>query len=1019
MRHNYQGSSWHSPGSSHHSPLTVTDPSIAIPDPNSENQQPAQNEPTKSSVGSSDLLHFNDNYSALLQNLTNENPNIIPQSFNNPPTDVPNQNQTNNNTSSGNDFSTEKQSLDTLLQHYQNLIGKPAVQNEAATTSATTKSSVTPPTNEPVCNYCRQKGTKCFMIPNLGKCIECETNRIQCFFPNSVKSNKRERVDNNNLQTQNGPKKIKQESVVNNGNNSPNHYYSDFLQTLNNTISTSASNLPMPNANLNMNINMGMNPSAQYNQVQTQPENVQSQLPVQYPRSSFYVGPTSVYDINLINHVKLDNIDQIQLSKSLALRKVATDVQFILRDDLNRELYLKQEQEVDVVETLIYPHGKLLIEIFFSLVHPYFPILHERVFLEKYARSYRELTAPLLAAIYSLALQWWDFHPKLIGFPKPDVVNKLNDIAFKSFFNRIERPKLSMVQTGLLILQCRSENRNNWVLSSVVVSLAEELGLGVDCQDWRLPKWEKDLRRRLAWAVWMEDKWMSLNEARHSHLILGRNWMVKPLQSDDFPPTSSMITNGGATENNNNSRKEPPSFIGTPQFDMSLTAEDYTNGTLIYHQMVSLSIILGEIMDTFYTQGAITVNTNIEQVLKLAKPLQLKLREWYHSLPSQISMSTFTPKRFIVNATLTLAYFAAEITLHRKIISTLRSDTPKELVHVCRQAAKTRLIAAIEFIRDLKNEHINAFWYTCSTSNLMLIGTFAALLYVTSPTKEESDMFRDCLRNYIWILRVGSKAFDKFGHALNNIHMLLTQIPGLLTDDLDHLKEAGAPKPFSHIPQSQHLKTASPAMTEQGSPSTLNQFKNMAPELLQNLTNIQATATTTTSVTPAVASNSEMTHTPTHLGSPSKKQPMPTSAGRRSRELDNNVDNQSPGGSTVTGSTTNNNNINNLPRKSSNHEESVFQSSRTSNPASQPNTPQIHKPSHVSPTSHNTGSDLNNLSMDLGAPLNQPESTASVIGAHDSPNRNNAFTIDKDGSAQEDGNNITENNNDPSSLDQK
>ena len=113
--------------------------------------------------------------------------------------------------------------------------------------------------------------------------------------------------------------------------------------------------------------------------------------------------------------MKLDKIEQVQLSKNLALRKVSPTAQFILRDDFNQELYLKQEHDIDLVEKLVHPHGKILVEIFFKLIHPYFPILHERVFLEKYSRSYRELTAPILASIYSLALQWWDFHPQLVG----------------------------------------------------------------------------------------------------------------------------------------------------------------------------------------------------------------------------------------------------------------------------------------------------------------------------------------------------------------------------------------------------------------------------------------------------------------------------------------------------------------------------------------------------------------------------------------------------------------------------
>ena len=214
--------------------------------------------------------------------------------------------------------------------------------------------------------------------------------------------------------------------------------------------------------------------------------------------------------------------------------------------------------------------------------------------------------------------------------------------------------------------------------------------------------------------------------------------MIKLLNFDDFPMNSPTILNslqndqsGSSPTSSSDMKSHQIAFGNLPIFNMNPSLEDFKNGTLMFQQMVSLSIILGEIMDTFYTQGSITINKSIEQVLKLAKPLQLKLREWYHSLPKNLSMSYATPQKLNPNSTLTLAYFATEITLHRKIICALNPQTPKELVQVCRTAARTRLVAAIEFIRDLKNEHINAFWYNCSTGNLMLIGTFAALLYVT------------------------------------------------------------------------------------------------------------------------------------------------------------------------------------------------------------------------------------------------------------------------------------------------
>lgn len=897
------------------------------------------------------MLNFNDDYTSILNNLTNGN--------NSSPDKIQSQPQQQDKSSSGMD----KGSLDMLLQHYQELLNR---SNSSANSPQFVPSSGTngaPSPNvsvrtqntltEKPCDHCRRRRTKCIVPPESDSCVPCDTKGIKCTFSElpsgkvaadvlQKQMNKRDRVDeninvhellkrtkfSNNNQNKNSntninnsnPNSNNNNNNINNninnagGNNSnsntpnneltsdsannlPIQYYNDAIQNWYKS-QTSYEQPPYPYQRNASEFNNGAaqkaSPSSLYafNQFnygmnsgqpqQQQPltsgqQSIQRQInyaqsSIQYPRSSYFVGPTSIFDINLINHMKLDKIEQVQLSKNVALRKVSPNAQFILRDDFNQELYLKQERDIDLVEKLVHPHGKILVEIFFKLIHPYFPILHERVFLEKYSRSYRELTAPILASIYSLALQWWDFHPQLIGSPKPDVANQLNDIALKTFYEVFERPKLSIVQAGLLILHCRSECPNNWVLCSEVVALSEELGLGVDCQDWRLPRWERGLRRRLAWAVWAQDKWTALLESRNSHLILGRNWMVKLLTEDDFPDKSPIIT---SSQRNKQPSHRPLGPIGNSSIlDISPTDEDFNSGKLLFRQMVSLSIILGEIMDTFYTIGAIKTTTKIEHVLKLAKPLQLKLREWYHSLPHKLSMSNYTPGSYNSNATLTLAYFSAEITLHRKIISTLSPDSPPELVPVCRTAAKTRLIAAIEFIRDLKTEHINSFWYTSSTGNLALIGTFSALLYVTAPTKDEALVFRDCLRNYIWILRMSSRSFERAGNALDRIHMLLTQIPGLLTDEpatqpfvppksqspYNPSSSYNPPNPpsnqHSHPQQQQQQQpgpSQQPFFNSQspyfGSPhasfdnlnnSAFKQLKNLPPEILQGLTSLQA-----------------------------------------------------------------------------------------------------------------------------------------------------------------------------------
>jgi Fungal specific transcription factor domain len=81
------------------------------------------------------------------------------------------------------------------------------------------------------------------------------------------------------------------------------------------------------------------------------------------------------------------------------------------------------EVTVEDVKALVHPHDPTLIRLYFRIVHPSFPILHKNVFLEKYNRTYHEITPHLLAAVYALAVCWWSYDPDLL------LQEKINEVA--------------------------------------------------------------------------------------------------------------------------------------------------------------------------------------------------------------------------------------------------------------------------------------------------------------------------------------------------------------------------------------------------------------------------------------------------------------------------------------------------------------------------------------------------------------------------------------------------------------
>lgn len=508
-------------------------------------------------------------------------------------------------------------------------------------------------------------------------------------------------------------------------------------------------------------------------------------LGLQDDRFSQYIGPTTDFEPSLINLSIFDPHDESLLSRGV-LRKVSDYDTFLLLPDQNTPGYEHILEDVDAVERIVAPHGRKLIDLYFRIIHPAFPIIQKNVFYEKYERSPRELSPPLLAAMYILAINWWDQDDDLSSLPRPNV-RDLERLVRTTLADAMYRPKLSTIQAGLLLSQ-RPEG-DQWAPTAQLIAIAQELGLHLDCSSWKIPLWEKGLRKRLAWGLYMQDKWGALVHGRPSH-IFASQWAVQPLGLHDFPD------------------------VEWDEEDVDARA-DIERGRTLFMQMIQLSQILAEILETFYTLQAMQNVTNAgaqgtHLVLSLAKPIQLKLKEWYAALPAAIRMdSTYqtpvansNPNRLSSIGYLHLGYFATEITLHRRIVRSLASTHPPPsssgpdmgvssaspsgsaagdsyVLHICRNAAKARLISAMDFVNRLTPSHLRAFWYFASKTNFALIGTFGSLLWATSPGREEAEWYRRRLGEYRWTLSVSSKPGE--GKGLTEFAMGMLDIStGLL-----------------------------------------------------------------------------------------------------------------------------------------------------------------------------------------------------------------------------------------------
>ena len=262
------------------------------------------------------------------------------------------------------------------------------------------------------------------------------------------------------------------------------------------------------------------------------------------------------------------------------------------------------------VEALAASCGPALIHAYRRAVHYNFPIIEESFFMDYEAGQSSNLDPALLAAIFALMTPWIAKDcEEQTGLPDAAA---LEDLAFTLFTESIYTPTLSTIQTGILLMQ--RPDIDSKTLNTQLVGAAYELGLQVDSSQWALSAPANGLRKRLAWALYMQDKWCSLIHGRPS-AIANNNWAVQDLEDGDFEKPSSEVEYESKWE----------------------------TGISIFKQMVQLTEILSTVLDTFYTLKAMQEvedagRNGTRLILDRAKPVQIKLKEWFSGLPADLKM---------------------------------------------------------------------------------------------------------------------------------------------------------------------------------------------------------------------------------------------------------------------------------------------------------------------------------------------------------------------------------------------
>ncbi|KAI4717057.1 hypothetical protein E4T48_06751 [Aureobasidium sp. EXF-10727] len=425
----------------------------------------------------------------------------------------------------------------------------------------------------------------------------------------------------------------------------------------------------------------------------------------------------------------------IQRNKLAAKAQPAEDLNTL--DSFRREIKEMIHDEI----------GKRLIRLFFRFVQPYFPILSRERSMRNGDYDPEAFPTELLAAVYGHALPFCIFDDQLcIEVYTPPSADSLFRFAWSAAHPKFHTPSLSVVQTLLLLVQRRPTNKHvadtpvKWTMVTDAVSIAQSLGLNLDPTDWPLPLWEQRLRRRLAWAVFAQEKWIALNTGRSSH-IASDDWDVSSLTQDDFE-----------------------------------LAEDSDDRAYSEHfiQLSSLTETVDDMLRNLFSIKATRKLCNsLDATLEVAKPLRVRLSKWYQELPPDLLPTVRAGYGHDLNAQggLHLAYITAKIQLFRAMFRPT-SEPETQATNALRTGAIAMARELFEFLESLDANHMEAFWPSYSRTNFAIASNFMVLLFVTSPDPGDAQECLNLLTSWRSLLRIKSCSCDLFNLALLRLDAL-------------------------------------------------------------------------------------------------------------------------------------------------------------------------------------------------------------------------------------------------------
>ncbi|KAL4875885.1 fungal-specific transcription factor domain-containing protein [Aspergillus karnatakaensis] len=480
---------------------------------------------------------------------------------------------------------------------------------------------------------------------------------------------------------------------------------------------------------------------------------------------TFYVGPTGVSDVHLLSQEKYDehHLSEPRVSglryRCVHAGSAHSGTESTIFGITDHALLNKAEPKVDErvasaawteLWSMLSPIAAWhLVRLYSRYIDPYYPIL-SRHQIPSSPDTLSNMPLALLTAICAVTLPFImhdeALHSLLL---KPPSATDLYRLCWIGISQDLHAPSMSTLQ-ACLILQQRlptnmylSDTAFTWSLISTAVAVANTIGLHRNPSSWTtVPFWERHLRCRLWWGLWLTEKWIAFTRGMPSH-ISDDEHDVPSLSETDLDDT----------------------------LDPVVTEVDPELRSYLVH-FTSLTTILADIQVTYYTVKAVSRTSNdLEYSLEAARLPRARLKEWRDRLPERLQrlqpIMTATQRDLDGTGSLYLAYIVTHMSLFRALLRPVRSvpgiiDESPDSARAVIQGALLCVKEFVEFVERLTGAQWNAFWHTWSRPNFAIAGAFMVHLLhtVTGPGagsfSHEHLQLQGWIRRWRWVNRISA-----------------------------------------------------------------------------------------------------------------------------------------------------------------------------------------------------------------------------------------------------------------------